>query len=134
MQNDLTFGVGSIVWKVVKLKQVDFSLWWSCIMVDLLPMRLLLGISLRLRPREIPRNSPASPQKTHSIPPLLIGLTQSVSVKYSTYLQLRGFVHYRQSFFYYYKNVFLLFAIKVILKLGFFTAGTMRSASMWACS
>ena len=28
-------------------------------------------------PREIPRSSPASPRKTPSIPPLLLGLTQS---------------------------------------------------------
>ena len=38
---------------------------------------LLLGISIWLRPREIPQSSPASPQKTPSIPPLLLGLTQS---------------------------------------------------------
>ena len=38
---------------------------------------LLLGISLGLRPREIPRSIPASPQKTPSIPHLLLGLTQS---------------------------------------------------------
>ena len=36
---------------------------------------LLLGISLELRPWEIPRCSPASPWKT---PPLLLGLTQSM--------------------------------------------------------
>ena len=40
---------------------------------------LLLGISLGLRPREIPRSSPASPWKTPSIPPLLLGLTHSIS-------------------------------------------------------
>ena len=38
---------------------------------------LLLGISLGLRPPEIPRSSPASPWKNPSIPPLLLGLTQS---------------------------------------------------------
>ena len=36
---------------------------------------LLLGISFMLCPREIPQSSPASPQKTPSIPPLLLGLT-----------------------------------------------------------
>ena len=35
---------------------------------------MLLVIFLRLRPWEIPRSSPASPQKTLSIPPLLISL------------------------------------------------------------
>ena len=40
---------------------------------------LLLGISLGLLPREIPRSSPASPRKTTSIPPLLLGLSQSVN-------------------------------------------------------
>ena len=40
---------------------------------------LLLGISLGLRPREIPRSSPASPQKTPSFPPLLLRLTQTVA-------------------------------------------------------
>ena len=39
---------------------------------------LLLGISLGLCPREIPRSNPASPRKTPSIPPLLLGLTQYV--------------------------------------------------------
>ena len=38
---------------------------------------LFLGISLGLRHREIPRSSPASPWKTPSIPPLLLGLTHS---------------------------------------------------------
>ena len=37
---------------------------------------MLLGISLGLRPWEIPRSSPASPRKIPSIPPLLLGLTQ----------------------------------------------------------
>ena len=37
---------------------------------------LLLGIFLGLRPREIPGNSPASPWKTPSLPPVLLGLTQ----------------------------------------------------------
>ena len=37
---------------------------------------LLLGISLGLLPREISGSSPASPRKTPSIPPLLLGLTQ----------------------------------------------------------
>ena len=37
---------------------------------------LLIGISLGLRPREITQSSPAGPQKTPSIPPLLLGLTQ----------------------------------------------------------
>ena len=37
---------------------------------------LLLGISLGLRPWELPRSSPASPWKIPSIPPLLLGLTQ----------------------------------------------------------
>jgi len=40
---------------------------------------LLLGISLGLRPREIPRSSPASPRKTPSFPPLLLRLTHSIS-------------------------------------------------------
>ena len=38
---------------------------------------LLLGISLGLRPQEIPRSSPTSPRKTPSFPPLLLRLTQS---------------------------------------------------------
>ena len=38
---------------------------------------LLHEISLGLRPREIPRSIPSSPWKTPSIPPLLLGLTQS---------------------------------------------------------
>ena len=38
---------------------------------------LLLGISLGFRPREIPRSIPASPRKIPSIPPLLLGITQS---------------------------------------------------------
>ena len=38
---------------------------------------LLLGISLGLRPREIPRSRPASPPETLFIPPLLLGLTHS---------------------------------------------------------
>ena len=38
---------------------------------------LLLGISPGLRPREIPRSSPAFPQKTPSFPPLLLRLTHS---------------------------------------------------------
>ena len=42
---------------------------------------LLLGTSLGLCPREIPRSSPASPQKTPSIPPLLLGLTHSGGVR-----------------------------------------------------
>ena len=37
---------------------------------------LFLGISLGLRLRETPQNSPANPRKTPSIPPLLLGLTQ----------------------------------------------------------
>ena len=37
---------------------------------------LLLGISLGLRPREIPRSSLASPRKTPSFRPLLLRLTQ----------------------------------------------------------
>ena len=37
---------------------------------------LLLGISLGLRPWEIPHSSPASPWKIMSIPPLLLVLTQ----------------------------------------------------------
>ena len=39
---------------------------------------LLLGTSLRLRPRVIPQSSPASPRKTPSISLLLLGLTQSL--------------------------------------------------------
>ena len=35
---------------------------------------LLLRISLRLRPREIPRSSTASPRKTPSFPPILLRL------------------------------------------------------------
>ena len=42
---------------------------------------LLLGICLELRPREIPRSSPASLWKTLSIPPLFLGLTQYSLVK-----------------------------------------------------
>ena len=38
---------------------------------------LLLRISLGLCPQEIPRSSPASPWKTSSSPPLLLGLTHS---------------------------------------------------------
>ena len=38
---------------------------------------LLLGISLGLFPREIAPSSRDSPWKTPSIPPLLLGLTQS---------------------------------------------------------
>ena len=41
---------------------------------------LLLGNSLGLRPLEIPRSSPASPQKTPSIPSLLLGLTYSLKI------------------------------------------------------
>ena len=37
----------------------------------------LLEISLGLRPLEVPRRSPASPWKTPSIPPLLLGLTNA---------------------------------------------------------
>ena len=37
----------------------------------------LLGISLGLCPQEISQSSPASPGKTPSIPPLLLGLTHS---------------------------------------------------------
>ena len=37
---------------------------------------LLLGISLGLRPQEIPRSSPASPRKTLPFLPLLLRLTQ----------------------------------------------------------
>ena len=40
---------------------------------------LLLRISLRLRPWEIPRSSPASPWKTQSFPPLLLRLTHPLS-------------------------------------------------------
>ena len=40
---------------------------------------LLLRISLGLCPREIPWSSPTDPQKTLSIPPLLLGLTNSKS-------------------------------------------------------
>ena len=39
---------------------------------------LLLGISLGLRPWEIPRSNPAIPLKTPFIPPLIIVLTHSV--------------------------------------------------------
>ena len=39
---------------------------------------LLLGISLGLRPWEIPPSSPACPRKTPSFPPLLLRLTHSV--------------------------------------------------------
>ena len=38
----------------------------------------LLRISLRLCPRELPRSSPASPRKTLSITPVVLGLTQSL--------------------------------------------------------
>ena len=44
----------------------------------LLGLGLLLGISFGLCPQEIPPSSPASPWKTPSIPPLFLGLTQSV--------------------------------------------------------
>ena len=40
---------------------------------------LLLGISLGLRPREIPQSSPVSPWKTPSIPPLLLGITYYIA-------------------------------------------------------
>ena len=40
---------------------------------------LLLGISLGIRPREIPRSSPASPWKTPSFPPLLLRSTQYIN-------------------------------------------------------
>ena len=40
---------------------------------------LLLRISLGLHPQEIPCSSPSSPWKTLSIPPLLLGLTQSIA-------------------------------------------------------
>ena len=40
-------------------------------------LRLLLGISMRLRPPKIPQSSPASPWKTPSIPPLLQGSRKS---------------------------------------------------------
>ena len=42
--------------------------------------RLLLGIFLGLRPWNIPRSSPASPWKTPSIPPLLLGLTEYITL------------------------------------------------------
>ena len=35
---------------------------------------LPLGITFGLRPKEIPRSSPAGPWKTPSIPPLLLAL------------------------------------------------------------
>ena len=41
---------------------------------------LLLGISLVLRPQEIPRSSSASPRKNLSIPPILLRLTQFVLI------------------------------------------------------
>ena len=37
-------------------------------------LSLLLGISLGLRPQEIPLGSPASPWKTQSLPPLFLSL------------------------------------------------------------
>ena len=56
---------------------------------------LLLGISLGIRPREIPWSSPASPWKTLSIPPLLLGLTQydcfKVKPYFQSYLQIGQF-------------------------------------------
>ena len=42
---------------------------------------LLLVISLGLCPREIPRSSPDSSQKTQSFPTLLLRLTQSLQTK-----------------------------------------------------
>ena len=42
--------------------------------------RQLCQPSQKHRPREIPRSSPASPRKTPSIPPLLLGLTQSIEM------------------------------------------------------
>ena len=45
---------------------------------------LLLGISLGLCPQEIPRSSPASPWKTPSIHPLLLGLTHSSDFSYGS--------------------------------------------------
>ena len=42
---------------------------------------LFLGISLGLRPQEIPWGSLASPWKTPSVPPLLLGLTHSQLLK-----------------------------------------------------
>ena len=55
---------------------MGFSLGWQA---------MLLGISLGLRPQEIPRSSPASPRKTPPIPPLLLRLTQ-YKWKRETYL------------------------------------------------
>ena len=45
---------------------------------------LLLGISLGLRPQDISRSNPASPRKTPSIPPLLLGLTHYATRHYDT--------------------------------------------------
>ena len=44
---------------------------------------LLLGISVRLRPREIPQSSPASLQPAQSFPPLLLRLTQPFRIKHA---------------------------------------------------
>ena len=49
---------------------------------------LLLGIFLGLCPREIPRSSPASPWKTPSIPPLLLGLTHAAIMSLKLYSML----------------------------------------------
>ena len=43
---------------------------------------IFLRISLGFCPWEIPRSSPASPWKTPSIPPLLLGLTQPLFSKF----------------------------------------------------
>ena len=60
----------------------------DAVFLGLAGMRLLLGISLGLRPREIPRSSPASRRKTPSIPPLLLGLTQAINLRLSHHLTL----------------------------------------------
>ena len=51
---------------------------------------VLFGISLGLRPREIPMSCPVIPWKTPSIPPLLLGLTQYVKTLNPNFL---AFLH-----------------------------------------
>ena len=60
---------------------------------------LLLDISPGLCPRKILRSSPASPRKTPSIPPLLLGLTQDTNKRMQSHCDVetqptKATVHY----------------------------------------
>ena len=66
----------SLFWKV-NLLEIEFKS--DGVFLEL--AGLLHGISFRLWPREIPWSSPASPLKTPSVLPFLLGLTQSVCDK-----------------------------------------------------